>query len=438
MAKVAFTAKRVREFECPPDKKQAFLWDDACPGLGLRKTPTGRPAYVYQGFFAGRYIRITIGGLDVWLLSDARAKARELQTLIDQGIDPREQKRENLAKAEAARARRKAEAVTFGEAWQAYMADRWNLWGEYHRRDHQKQVREAGTDRKGEPTPAGPLNCFMAMRLADLTPELVEAWAAREGQNRPTQARLGWRLLRAFFKWCERRPEYRTLLPDNPASAGKAREKLGTAKPKNDAIRKGQLAVFFEAVRKVPNPAMSVYFQALLLTGARPGELLALKWADIDTRWNSITVRDKDQSRGGEDGTRDIPLTDYVRHLLTSLPRRNEWVFSSPVTDGPISAPRRQLADAMRLAGLKVTAHGLRRSFASLSEWMDPPLPAGLIAQIMGHKPSATAEKHYIVRELDLLALHQGRYEAWILEQAGITFDPEQAGGLRVVAGTEA
>jgi hypothetical protein len=41
----------------------------------------------------------------------------------------------------------------------------------------------------------------------------------------------------------------------------------------------------------------------------------------------------------------------------------------------------------------------------------------------MGHKPSATAEKHYTVRPLELLAQHHERIEAWILEQAGIDFD---------------
>lgn len=414
------------------------MWDRDTPGLGLRATKSGRKVYIFQARQDGRTVRITIGDPDTWAIADAQAKAREYQTLIDQGIDPREQRRENLARTEAARARRESEAVTFAQAWEQYTAARWNRWGEYHRRDHQKQVREAGTDRHGKSTPAGPLNCFMAMRLVELTPELVEAWADREGQDRPTQARLGWRLLRAFIRWCEKQPEYRDLLPENPASAGEAREKLGTAKARSDIIRKGQLPAFFEAAQNIQNLTISVYVQAMLLIGARPSELLALKWPDIDTRWNSITLRDKDESKGGEDGTRDIPLTPYVRHLLTSLPRRDEWVFSSPVTEGPISAPRRQLADAMRLAGLKVTAQGLRRSFASLSEWMDPPLPAGLIAQIMGHKPSATAEKHYIVRELDLLALHHGRYEVWILEQAGITFEPEQTGGLRMVAGKEA
>ena len=38
----------------------------------------------------------------------------------------------------------------------------------------------------------------------------------------------------------------------------------------------------------------------------------------------------------------------------------------------------------------------------------------------MLHKPSATAEKHYPVRPLDLLRVYHERIEAWVLEQAGI------------------
>jgi hypothetical protein len=62
-------------------------------------------------------------------------------------------------------------------------------------------------------------------------------------------------------------------------------------------------------------------------------------------------------------------------------------------------------------------------------------LPAGVVAQIMGHKPSATAEKHYTVRPLDLLRVHHEKIEAWILEQAGIAFvAAAEPGKLRSVA----
>lgn len=74
--------------------------------------------------------------------------------------------------------------------------------------------------------------------------------------------------------------------------------------------------------------------------------------------------------------------------------------------------------------------HGLRRSFGTLSEWVE--MPAGIAAQIQGHKPQGVREQHYIRRPLDLLRMWHVKIEAWILEQAGIEFVPGQA-GLRVV-----
>lgn len=59
-------------------------------------------------------------------------------------------------------------------------------------------------------------------------------------------------------------------------------------------------------------------------------------------------------------------------------------------------------------------------------------MPAGIAAQIQGHKPQGVREKNYIRRPLDLLRMWHAKIEAWILEQAGIEFVPDQT-GLRIV-----
>ena len=205
-------------------------------------------------------------------------------------------------------------------------------------------------------------------------------------------------------------------------------------------------------MQQVQNPVIAAYLQALLLTGAHPGEILTLKWEDVNSQWKGLTIRDK------VDGERVIPLTPFVAKLLAHLPRRNEWVFASTraLSLNPESIKRREAKHARRgsvapvgelvwasasghltdpssahrsactAAGLEgLTLHGLRRSFASLTEWLE--IPSGVVAQIQGHKPSATAEKHYKRRPLDLLRAHHERIEAWNLEQAGV-----QANATRV------
>lgn len=92
--------------------------------------------------------------------------------------------------------------------------------------------------------------------------------------------------------------------------------------------------------------------------------------------------------------------------------------------------PRIGHRKALTAAGPALSLHGFRRSFGALAEWVE--VPAGVVAKIMGHKPNATAKKHCRRRPLDLLRMWHVKIGAWILEQAGIEFAPEQS-GLRVV-----
>ena len=439
---------------CPADKQQVFLRDTKAPGLRVRataasaKNPNGLKAFVYEAKLNRQTIRRTIGDVRVWDIEAARTEARRLAVVVrSDKADPREMERQQQTDKAAAKAAAAVQAVTVGEVWKHYMADRKPQWGDRHYSDHSKLSKaggvpsKRGTNGRGV-TIAGPLHSLMALPLRDLTAPVIEAWAAKEAQTRPTSARLAWRLLKVFLGWCNEQPAYAGLLSGNPAKTKKSREALGRAAVKSDVLQKGQLAAWFTAIQRLPNATIAAYLQTLLLTGARPGEVMTLKWDDINIQWKGIQIRDK------VEGTREIPLTPYVWHLLAALPRRtvkdkrtgkqisNPWIFSSPTSAaGYLTEPTTPHTRACKTAGLDgLTLHGLRRSFKSLTEWLE--IPAGVVAQIMGHKPSATAEKHYTVRPLELLALHHERIEAWILEQAGIVFDVKaEPGKLRVVAG---
>jgi integrase len=232
----------------------------------------------------------------------------------------------------------------------------------------------------------------------------------------------------AGFFWCAEHPSYKGIVTGNAAQAKGARESLGRPKVKNDLIQREQLPAWFAAVRQIHNPVISAYLQTLLLTGARREEVAKLKWADVDFQWNSLKLADK------IDDFRMVPLTPYVKHLLAGLPRRSEWVFSSPgAAAGYLADPRTAHNEACAVAGLVMTLHGLRRSFATLCEWTET--PSGIAAQIQGHAPQGVREQNYIRRPLDLLRMWHVKIEAWILEQAGIA-QPRQdeKPGLRVVA----
>ena len=431
------TAGLIERLTCRTDiKAQAFLRDSKAPGLRVRVTNTGAKSFVFEAKLNRQTIRRTIGDVRAWTIEAARTEANRLRVTLDAGDDPRELERDKMAakaekqadaaaKVEAA----KVAALTVGEVWAAYLAERKPRWGDLHYADHIRLSAAGGIKRKRSEglTVPGPLAPLLPLRLSDLTAPRITAWAEHEAKTRPTPARLAWRLLRAFLAWCEEQPEYAALLPaKNPAKTKKTREALGKPGAKRDALQREQLPAWFAAVRQTQNPAIAAYLQALLLTGARPGELLALRWGDVNMAWRGLTIHDK------VEGERVIPLTPYVHHLIAGLPKRGEWVFAG-AGDDALTRPAKNLATACAVAGVDhVSMHGLRRSFKSLTEWLE--IPAGVVAQLMGHKPSATAEKHYTVRPLDLLRVHHEKIEAWILQQAGIVFDAKaEPGKLRAV-----
>lgn len=432
MAKIAFTAGRVSGFKCPPDKKQAFLWDAIAPGLGLRATPAGKPAYVFQSVYQGKDLRITIGSPAAWSIPDAQAKARELQRLIDEGKDPRDLKRDALAAHAEKQAAAAALALTVGEVWPLYLANgkpkRKDAWKPRYRADLEAMAAPGGEPKKrGQGvTRPGPLYPLLALPLAAINEDTLKSWYDREAVAGKHQAARALMMFRGFLRWCAARPEYRSLTDREAGKAAAIVENLPSNTRRTDALEAAQVPGWWAGVEQLNNRTASAYLRALLLTGARREELAALTWVNVDFQWRKLTIADK------VDSTRTIPLTPYMAQLLATLPRVGPFVFASTGKAGRITDARASHAQALRHAGIEhLTFHGLRRSFSLLGEAAGA--PAGAIAQVMGHKPSATAEG-YRPRSIDALRPFLEQIEAHILSLAGVQFDAKAApGALRVV-----
>lgn len=448
----------IERFKCPPDLSKALLRDRDVSGLKVRVTKNGAKSFIYEARLNGKAISRTLGSFPLMRIDEAKYKARELAKFVkNDRIDPRIAMREQIESLAKEAIRSKVAAVTVQEVWTIYMEQRRPFWGSLHYQDHINKTKPGGkpSARRGDRrlTTPGPLASLMPLPLKKLDQSAIEAWAAKEGKIRPTSARLAWRLLTVFLTWCSEQSEYEHLLPDkNPAKTKKTREALGKAGTKKDVLQKGQLKDWFAAIKQIHNPTISAALQVLLLTGARLNEVLTMRWEDVNTQWKGINIKDK------VEGAREIPLTPYLEHLITSLPHRNSYVFASargldmsheniarrkrkacakglepPIssiletsTKGHISVPNTPHTRACRTVGINgLTLHGLRRSFKSLTEWLE--VPVGVVAQIQGHKPSATAEKHYTVRPLELLRIHHEKIESWILEQAHITYEHNSA-----------
>lgn len=459
-AQIRLTQGRIDRFSCADGKQQAFLRDLEQPGLALRVTASGNRGYVYEGKLGGGTIRITIGDPKTLTLSQARDEAARLRVMTKAGRDPRVVKAEVTAADTAKRQKAQHRQEPAIAAWQAYMEARTHRWGARSLLEHQRLCAEGGQDKtrgrkegEGSKTQPGPLYGLLQLPLAKIDAEAVERWLGDQ-RHRPGVARAAFVRLRAFLNWCADRPAYRDHVMPDACTTQDVKDEVPKANARRDALERQHLKVWFEEVRKLENPVLAAYLQTVLLTGARREEVAALRWADIDFKWQRMDIADK------VDGRRIIPLTPYVASLLLDLQRLNNlppnvrqlrrlerkkevwepslWVFSSPTAaSGRIQEPRTAHDRALTLAGIPhVSIHGLRRSFGSLAQWFD--IPAGVIPQIMGHKPSATAERHYRVRPIDLLQMWHAKYEGWILEQAGIAQPEVPAPSVRVVGGRAA
>jgi integrase len=439
--RVRLTAGRLASFACPAGKAQAFLWDTDTPSLALRATPTGRKTYVFESRLRGATIRISIGTLADWPIEKARLEAQKLKVLVDSGTDPRELVRQQDEDRAAQAIAKTAKAMTVGDLWPAYLAEgkpkRRDEWKPGYLADLQNMASAGGEKKKRGAglTRPGPLSPLLALPLVAINEDTLKAWHDKEARTSKHQAARALMMFRGFLRWCASKPAHRGLID---ADAGKAPALLGSLpsmKRRTDALEAAQVAGWWSGVEQLGNRTASVYLRALLLTGARREEMAALKWADVDFRWRKLTIADKVEA------TRTIPLTPYLAQLLATLPHvkledgtRSPFVFASVSKTGRIADTRTSHGKALQSAGIEgLTIHGLRRSFSLLGEAAGA--PAGAIAQVMGHKPSATAEG-YRPRSVDALRPFLAQIEAHVLTLAGVQFDAKaEPGKLQLVAG---
>lgn len=145
------------------------------------------------------------------------------------------------------------------------------------------------------------LDSLANIRLIDITSSRLVTWAKSESY-RPARARLALRLLQAFLFWCMGNDDaYNQIITSNAAQSKPVREILGKPIVRSGVLQKQQLSAWFKAVRELPNPVISAYLQALVLTGERREELIRLRWDAVDFQWGSLTIRDR------IDGQRVIP-----------------------------------------------------------------------------------------------------------------------------------
>jgi integrase len=176
--------------------------------------------------------------------------------------------------------------------------------------------------------------------------------------------------------------------------------------------------VLVQHVRPGPFQALdAAIFRAAAMTGLRLGELIALRWRDVD--WNNHAIRVRSNYVLGEFGTpksrrstRSVPMADVVAGALERYfkgcgePADDALVFGAPVArrgpDGtvlPVGSPLEKtgvlyrLKQALKAAGLpEHRFHDLRHTFGTAMAAEGVPMRT--LQEWMGHRDIKTTERY--------------------------------------------
>ncbi len=241
---------------------------------------------------------------------------------------------------------------------------------------------------------------FRGRSLDAIDPQMVEAYLSaklREGLSRKTiQNHLT--LLHGIFSHAVRRG----WSMRNPVAAADLPSQAGT----DPDIRYLGVEELEALLRAVPDDTLGrlerVLYLCAAMTGLRQGELVALRWRDVD--WGAGVIRVRRSYTRGEFGApksrrsvRAVPMADRIaaemeRHFGRSRHTGDEdLVFAHPDTGGPYDASRmrKRFGDAVRGAGLRhVRFHDLRHTFGTRMAAAGAPLRA--IQEWMGHRDYKT------------------------------------------------
>jgi len=135
-------------------------------------------------------------------------------------------------------------------------------------------------------------------------------------------------------------------------------------------------------------PKLQALLKLALITGARIGELLALRWEDCQDGY--LTFWDTKNGR-----VRRIPITGTIAGLLASRPRIHPWVFTNTKTERPYTTMRKVFERALRRAKITtgdVTIHTLRHT--ALSRMIEHGLDDHTVMSISGHSSTRMLERY--------------------------------------------
>ncbi|MGZ5915078.1 MAG: tyrosine-type recombinase/integrase [Hyphomicrobium sp.] len=356
-----------------PDKGKKIYPDDEVAGLGVRVTAAGARSYVLRYVTrAGRERTYTIGDIGDWRATAARADARRLRQIVDQGGDP-------MADIEAERA-----APTVADLIARFEQEHLPYLRPSSRADYRRMIANHIRPHFGA-----------HLKVSDVRFEDVQRLHDRiTGAGHLHRAN---RVIAVVSKMFALAAHWR-MRADNPARGVKRHYE---SKRTRYLDSEHELPRLLTALAEHEDQQAADIVRLALLSGARRGEILSARWADLDLSRGTWI---KPGSTTKQKTTHIAPLSAAARQLLSEIadryarehPRQPLGTFVFPSRQSGVGhvtelkRPWRAITKAAGIEGLRF--HDLRHSFASFLASGGASLP--LIGSLLGHSNPVTTHRY--------------------------------------------
>ncbi|TDK26183.1 DUF4102 domain-containing protein [Luteimonas aestuarii] len=399
----------------PPTMSDWIVRDSVVRGMGVRVSPGAASYFVQRKMGGSTSIKRTLGKVSDITLDLARRRAQEWLGMMASGKDPLVEKQ---ASQRASTAQRKRDRQSMRVVYADYMTAKSGSGGE---EGVQLGKASTATDRSKvakwmdtSPLWAVSLHALTVDDLEKTFDPLFNA-ALSEKAKKPAWGPKKRSLSSAWKIWRYTKAAYNNALAKEGVASRRGVSPFAALettrnwpKPKtrttyldtSKATGQAWLAQLV-AMRDHERPEVGVaadYLICLLLWGARKEEIERLQWRDIDFAEDIVVLREENTKSGR---AHYLPLTPWARTILEERRAKNrawerdgDWVFPSRHHGKHIANFRGVLLELKKETGLWITAHDLRRTFATETAIQTQNIL--LVSAALNHSSGASTTRGYI------------------------------------------
>ena len=350
-----------------PREREYTVWDTRTPGLGIRVRPSGGTSFVLLRKTDGRSTRFALGSVTSMRVEDARRQCHALMAKPD--MEPR--------------AKRTSTAPLFRDFATG-------PWKEAHFPRYKPSSRRGMNSVLNSQLVPN----FGATPLDRITRNHVLQWFDAYSRTAPGGANHALRILHRILEFAIARGH----LSINPARAMTMNRRTAfTRFLSRDELRRLHRALDRHARTGTRYARQADIIRLLLLTGCRRGEILALRWNEVDG--DTIALADS------KTGPRTVYLNAGARHIIERQPRgRGPFVFPSHRNPERPHDPCLPLWDRVRTEAKieNVRLHDLRHTMASHAVMNGVPVP--VVSRLLGHSKVAMTLRYAHLADRDIEA----------------------------------